>query len=687
MKLSKKISLYLAVPVVVMFIAFFFRIYSDIKGVMITDQAELVQQRTEATSSKINIEISLFSRILIDCAELIHEHYDDEQSCLNILRELSKQFPDTNGFYTGYNDGRYIDGCDWVPEEGWDARTRDWYIEGLKTPQIVSFCEPYIDSQTGMTCISLSKAIKDKDGNWSAVIAFDYYFNLIESLFENTLTENQLGMIIDNTGRFIYFKGYSPEDSLSTIEGGRYKALAEQILSPAITFKSIYFKDQKYYFSKSPIENTDWSIVFAIPANEIEGNSARTRHKLLIWLAILMSVIIILIWVYLSINLKPLSLTSNLFAELSGANADLTKRIEQKSNDEVGLVATGFNTFIKKLQTIITDVKQSNNKLSIVDENLQQSTEETASALTEIVANIQSVTNQIISQSKTVQNVSDCAENIESIVDNLGQLIGKQSNSVNNASSSVEQMIGNINSVTDKVTRMHSDYEDFLRQSQEGLEVQKTLDNRVQDIIEQSKLLQDANNVIANIAAQTNLLAMNAAIEAAHAGTAGQGFSVVADEIRKLSQNSTKQSQTISEQIDNIEKTIEEVVSASKATGKVIKNVSEKIQQTSDIVKGLNVSMQEQQSGTKQILGSLSTMEQDTKSVDNVAEQMKNVKNNLVANISELVTSTDIMKTSIDEMSTGAKTINEAGSRLSNISSQMRDSVQTIGTQINQFKS
>ena len=687
MKLSKKISLYLAVPVIVLFIVFFFVIYQSIKVIMMKDESGLLQQKTEATSNKINIELSCFERILLDCCEVIDENYEREDICLNILTALSAQFPDTNGFYCGYADGRYIDGCGWVPDEGWDARTRDWYTSGMKTPDRVSYCEPYIDEQTGMTCISMSKAIKGPDGKWRAVVAFDYYFNLIENLFDNTLTQEQKGMIIDSKGRFIYFKGYTPDDSLSSIEDGKYRDISNALLSSAVPFKSFEFLDNDYYFGKAPISGTDWNIIFAIPAEEIEGNSVHTRVKLLSGLAFLMVVIIALIWFYLTVSLKPLTATSLAFNELSGANADLTKRIEQKSSDEVGMVASGFNAFIQKLQTIISDVKQSNNDLTSVDSNLQTSTEETAAALVQITSNIQSVGNQIVNQSKTVGNVSECAENIESIVDNLSRLIGKQSHSVTSASDSVQQMISSINSVSNKVNKMHSDYDDFLRQSQNGLEVQKRLDDRVKEILEQSKLLQEANNVIANIAAQTNLLAMNAAIEAAHAGSAGQGFSVVADEIRKLSQNSTKQSSTISEQIDNIEKTIEDVAQASRATGEVIKNVSSRIQSTSEVVAGLNISMQEQQSETDKILNSLAIMSEDTKSVDKVSDEMSVLKNSLVANIGELVSSTDIMKTSIEEMNNGAKTINDAGGKLSGISTRMKDSVATIGNQINQFKS
>ena len=142
-------------------------------------------------------------------------------------------------------------------------------------------------------------------------------------------------------------------------------------------------------------------------------------------------------------------------------------------------------------------------------------------------------------------------------------MIETQASGVEQASGAIEQMIENINSVSSSVEHMAGSFENLLKSTEAGVEKQKSVGVKIKDIETQSAELQGANHIISEIAAQTNLLAMNAAIEAAHAGDSGKGFSVVADEIKKLSENSQRESNKISEQLNAITNSIAEVVEAS----------------------------------------------------------------------------------------------------------------------------
>ena len=443
---------------------------------------------------------------------------------------------------------------------------------------------------------------------------------------------------------------------------------------------------EKMLAAYRPIPNTDWSVLGVCDYQDFYHELTR-MSSIIGWISILMIVVaFVCVGVTMSISLRPLKNVKNAIEDVASGDADLTKRIENHGNDEVSDVVKGFNSFMVKLQEIISQVKGSKSNLGIAGQNLKASTEDTSSSITQILANIESVYTQINNQANSVHQTAGAVNQIASNIESLERMIEKQSSGVTEASAAVEEMIGNIRSVNASMEKMSSSFMRLSQNAQNGAQIQHEMNDKIEQIKNQSETLQEANVAIAAIAEQTNLLAMNAAIEAAHAGDAGKGFAVVADEIRKLSETSGQQSKTIGEQLTNIQNSISGVVSASVQSSEAFGAVTEQIKETDELVRQIKAAMEEQNEGSQQINEVLHAMNDSTLEVRTAGQEMSEGNKAILEEVRNLQDATGVMQDSMNEMRVGARKINETGEALRGIANQMEDSIQEIGGQIDQFR-
>ncbi|MCQ2601911.1 MAG: methyl-accepting chemotaxis protein [Treponema sp.] len=435
-----------------------------------------------------------------------------------------------------------------------------------------------------------------------------------------------------------------------------------------------------------PVEGCDWAVFCPAPYETFYGDLTAMWHLFFAIVPIVIVIAVILSILVIRLILKPLKNVQTSFAQIAEGNADLTNRIDNKTNDEIGDVVKGFNQFTEKLQSIMTELKSSKEDLINAGKSLSESTVDTSASITQIIANIESVHGQITNSSASVTETAAAVNEIASNIESLEKMIENQSRGVEQASTAVEQMIGNISAVNNSVDLMANSFNELYSKTLEGCRLQESVNERIEEIRNQSEALQEANQVIAAIASQTNLLAMNAAIEAAHAGEAGKGFAVVADEIRKLSENSSSQSTSIGNQLDRIRESIANVVSESVQSTATFNEVTENIKNTDTLVQQIKAAMNEQNSGSIQISDSLQTMNDSTSEVRTASVEMSEGNKAILNQIQRLQDITSEISLSMEEMSVGARKINETGEGLNGISKQMNNSIEEIGTQIDLFK-
>ncbi len=372
--------------------------------------------------------------------------------------------------------------------------------------------------------------------------------------------------------------------------------------------------------------------------------------------------------------------------QLSSAEKDLRGRISIISVDELGSISGMVNAFSDGLSSSMVGLKAAQRRLSGLGEELRKTADDTAGAVAQISSNVVRVREKARFQSGSVAESSSAVEEIATNIGSLESLIAEQAGSVSEASASIEEMVGNIGSVTSSIDKMAEQFGSLLAAAAEGKATQAESRVRIEQILERSEALLEANKVISTIASQTNLLAMNAAIEAAHAGDAGMGFSVVADEIRRLAETSAGQSKTIRNELAQVRNAIEGVVASSNKSEESFSRVSERIGETDALVREVQSAMMEQKEGSTQVLEALRSMNEITSQVRTGSQEMSAGNRTVLEEIGRLREATADIKESMEEMAVGASGIAESAKKVSAMAKVTMDTISEMDAAIGCFK-
>jgi methyl-accepting chemotaxis protein len=432
--------------------------------------------------------------------------------------------------------------------------------------------------------------------------------------------------------------------------------------------------------------DTTWTVMIgATEAYMLEEVNAIKRFTIIL-AAIAIATAAVIVYFVIKAMTKGISTVSETLKDIAEGEGDLTRNITVNSKDEIGDLANYFNKTLKKIKNLVISIKKEAVHLSDTGNDLVSNMTQTASSANQITANIQSMKGRVMNQSASVTETNATMQQVVTNINKLNGHVENQSDTVSQSSSAIEEMVANIHSVTNTLISNSDNVKALREASEAGRASLQGVAADIQEVSRKSDGLLEINAVMENIASQTNLLSMNAAIEAAHAEEAGKGFAVVADEIRKLAESSGEQSKTIGtvlkdikESFDRIGSSTENVLTKFGAIDTTVKIVAEQEEQ-------IRNAMEEQGTGSQQLLMGTSNLNEITRHVKSGSNEMLEGSKEVMHEGKNLEMVTQEITGSMNEMATGVEQINLAINHVNEISAKNRKGIETLMMEVSRFK-
>lgn len=371
---------------------------------------------------------------------------------------------------------------------------------------------------------------------------------------------------------------------------------------------------------------------------------------------------------------------------LQASKGDLTVRIPVKGKDEVAQMSRGLNDLLDSVQQAVGAISKGVLTLNEVSENLSSNSTETAAGISQIQSNVIVTQGRMSEQQESLSETASVTEQMARNIDSLALAIKNQAAAVTESSAAIEQMISNFASVSGMTGTTETFVNGLQAHADEGKECLAGVAELVKQVIQSSDNLSSATSLISTIASQTNLLAMNAAIEAAHAGDAGKGFAVVADEIRKLAEDAAKQAKAINGTIREVKGLIGNVDDRSIQTTKAFEKIDSSVGEVFNLVRQINSAMTEQNAGSTQILEALTSMRDITVLVEQGSTEMSVGNSRLLEVFTALKDITVDVNDRMTEIISGIAEMNKAIQQISELGVQNKDTAGIIQVDIERFK-
>lgn len=654
MNLKKKMTIIFSTLMASLLILVSCAAYFYTEKMLLTSVESGAQAITSASSKELDGWLLSKAMVLKTTAATVQQIAGDKTPItMQMLTGFKQVDPEINDLYFGRtSDGAIIDGSGWIPPAGFDARTRSWYKDAIKSGKL-TFGDPYLDSVTNKMALSVTMPFKNSAGETVGVLSEDV---LMDTMFATIAKirpfEGSFAFLLNQTGTVMAYPDANMQNkNIKDLAPLKPLYTAVQSIEKQTKGLTTYTIDGKEYlmvFEKLP--STQWLLGISIPVAVIYAPLESLRWIFIIGTVLALFIVIPATLFIASRIAKPLELLKHQAEKV--AAGDFTQRVDIEGKDEIAALADVFNQMRDALRSLIRKVQEKSEHMAAASEELTASAEQTAQAATQVAVSITNVAEGAHKQMISVEEASSIATTMSNNV----KLIAQDSDTaVDGARLAAKQADQGTSDVDIMVKNM--------------LEIEESVSSSAQVISklgEQSKRIGQITDTISSIASQTNLLALNAAIEAARAGEQGRGFAVVAEEVRKLAEEVQKAAQKISEEIAMVQKDTEAAV-ISMATGNVkVKAGVDSVHLVGTNLKSIATIVHNSSSGMENVRATLNKIIDGSQRIDASVKTIDSISQASTDEAQMVSAAAEEQLASMDEISSASKSLAQMAQELQN---------------------
>ena len=568
----------------------------------------------------------------------------------------------------------------------------DWFQSARKGKYIIT--EPSQSATDRRYIFIVAIPMRDLQGKITGVvnatILGDALSNLISDIIVGETGTAYLvsssGTVLGNRRPEILYKSIYNE-----IIGSDTSAFAKFLKQALASHKSLVnvseIKGVEYISAVASMRYADWTLLLTAPISEFMAENVTNLIKTFIIIALCQLIIAIALGVLIARNItRPINHVIAALKNIAQGEGDLTIELPASGKDETSVLSSYFNQTILKLKNSIQKVGADSREMESVGSDLESNMMSVSEVVSNITAGIEDLKKRFVEQEESVSGTAAAIEHIIKTLRGLDESIGQQAAMITESSTSFDKMSHSINTVGENVVETREAIRNLSAATNDGRETLAKANEVSQRISDASGDLIEAGAVIENIASQTNLLAMNAAIEAAHAGEAGKGFAVVASEIRKLAEESSAQGKKISITLKNLSAEIKALADSASGAVEKFNIISGYSKGLSGSIEGVVQAMDEQEENGKIIWGIINDVTGVTNEVKSGSGDMLADGEKVVSATKRLDDLTRILRENIENIASQTELINEAAQESLEIAVKNKQSIDGLVLEVGKFK-